>query len=301
MELRNKSVKRENKNKAEKPKPVHSKKAPLVASLVVAVGLATGACSAKDEKPVDNKKGSTVAEKPKPDVLDVLLNEVGFPENTLRSKTVARTVKVGDVIPYIEEDIENGEPVAVSLKVTKITEKEVELVWEAETVFEEGYFAQPVILPYGESVRMSEDILAPKLTAIKSGDLEDAMITVETYVVSKSEKPETKKVEVFMSEIEVPVETKTLTKTVKKGDTLSVFEAGPASVSLKIADVNEKGVGLTCEVETLFEQAENFEYPVLVPYGKTVRLGESATEVKAEKGKNPGEAVVTVKYPDFSE
>lgn len=123
MELKNKSVKREvNLKKAEKLKPVHSRKAPLISTLVVSTALAVGACTAKDEKPVENKKGDLVteAEKPKTKKVDVFMSEVEVPAEKFEAQPLSiTTVKVGDKFDMYG----NGEP---ALTVTKIDERGVE-------------------------------------------------------------------------------------------------------------------------------------------------------------------------------
>jgi len=57
------NVEKEMKGKqAKTPKLVHSRKAPLIAGLITATALTLGACSVRDEKPVENKKGGLVTE-----------------------------------------------------------------------------------------------------------------------------------------------------------------------------------------------------------------------------------------------
>lgn len=122
-----------------------------------------------------------------------------------------------------------------------------------------------------------------------------------------SEKPKTKKVEVFMSEVEVPVETKTFSDTLKEGDSVPLEKkAGQhAEILLKVTKIDENGVGVVLEVETAFERgyvdhAPNAGSSVdslgLLPYGKSLVLGESlyTKEIKVEKGDNPDEVLVTI-------
>ena len=294
MELRNKSVKRENVRKEEKPKPAHSKKAPLISTLVVSTALAVGACTAKIEKEPENRERELVAEKPETKTAEVFMSEVEVPAEKLQAKPLSMTtVKVGDKFDMFEREM----PV---LTVTKIDEKGIEFTSDsafekdAEHIFEIHYDK-----PYAGSTNEN----TYKSVSVKKGEnLGEAVIFVTE--ISLAEKPET--IEVFMSEVEVPedkFETKTVTKTVKEGDLVYVDEAGPASVSLKAIKVGEKEVELAFEVESLFEMEGHFKHPVVVPFGESRKTGEGVLtwEVKAEKGKNEGEAVVTVKYPDISE
>lgn len=124
--------------------------------------------------------------------------------------------------------------------------------------------------------------------------------------ISLAEKPET--IEVFMSEPVVPadkIEMNFVTKTVKEGDEIPAMSMGPDfghMQSAEIVKIDEKGIEVAWKIETAFEEG-HMDYSVKVPFGESRKTGEGALtwEVKAEKGKNPGEAVVTVNYPELIE
>lgn len=137
----------------------------------------------------------------------------------------------------------------------------------------------------------------------------------------KVEKPKTKTAEVFMSEIQVPevdrekpfavyeedkIETKSVTKTVKEGDELPSMWLGTDFRHMqkaKVGKVDENGIEVVWSIETSLEKNGFLDHLMNVPYGETGRMGEFVLvwEIKPEKGKKAGEAVVTVKYPDLSE
>ncbi len=93
-------------------------------------------------------------------------------------------------------------------------------------------------------------------------------------------------------------QTMSCTTTVKEGDYLPNMWVGKSfkdMVSPRVTKVDEKGVEVTWNVETLFEKGE-VAHPMRIPYGKSMKLGEAVLtwEIKAEKGKTASEAVVTV-------
>ncbi len=93
-------------------------------------------------------------------------------------------------------------------------------------------------------------------------------------------------------------QTLSCTRTVKEGDNLPNMWVGKSFKDMKspkVTKIGEDGIEVTWNVETLFEKGE-ITHPIKIPYGKSLKLGEAALtwEVKAEKGKTAGEAVVTV-------
>ncbi len=128
-------------------------------------------------------------------------------------------------------------------------------------------------------------------------------------LVAEDKAEKTKKVEVFMSELEVPedkIEMKSVTKTVKEGDELPSMWLGTDFRHMekaKVGKVDENGIEVVWSIETSLEKNGFLDHSMKIPYGETGRIGEFELvwEIKAEKGKKAGEAVVNVKYPDFSE
>jgi|GEM_PF-4367521 len=93
-------------------------------------------------------------------------------------------------------------------------------------------------------------------------------------------------------------QTMSCTRTVEEGNYLPNMWLGKSfkdMISPKVTKVDEKGVEVTWNIETLFEAGE-IAHPIRIPYGKSLKLGEGVLtwEIKAEKGKTAGEAVVTV-------
>lgn len=319
MEMRNKSVKRVDGKKAEKPKQAHSKKAPLIAGLVAATALAVGACTAKDEKPVENKKGELVtedkAEKPKTKKIEVFMSEVEVPEENvveekpktktvevfmsevdvpMETKAMTKTVKENDILPLATSTSESAW--AMFLKVTKVDSKGVEVVLENE-VFMSDTTSEPMRVDYGKSLKTGEAAISVEIKAEKGEKAGEAALTVKMTVP--------KGIEAEVLTDKDVIEMKTVTKTVKEGDEIPAMSMGPDfghMQSAEVVKINEEGVEVSWKIETAFEEGY-MDYSVKVPFGESRKVGEGALtwEVKAEKGKNPGEAVVTVKYPDFSE
>ena len=93
-------------------------------------------------------------------------------------------------------------------------------------------------------------------------------------------------------------QTMSCTRTVKEGDSLPNLAAGTSFAhveSVKVTKIDEKGIVADVGPFEVF-MSEVASQKVRIPYGESLKLGEGVLiwEVKAEKGKNPGEAVVTV-------
>ncbi len=93
-------------------------------------------------------------------------------------------------------------------------------------------------------------------------------------------------------------QTTSCTQTIREGDTLPLIFSGKSfreMESVNVTKVDEKGIDLSMNFEVFM--SEMADGKARVEYGKSLRIGEGALvwEVKAEKGKDSGEAVVTVK------
>jgi hypothetical protein len=112
-------------------------------------------------------------------------------------------------------------------------------------------------------------------------------------IVADATKPKTKNDTVCTC-----TQTMSCTRTVTEGNYLPNMWVGKSfkdMISPKVTKIDEKGVEVTWNVETMFEKGE-IAHHMIIPYGKSLKLGEGALawEIKAEKGKTAGEAVVTV-------
>lgn len=303
----------DNKNERGKPvaaKPRHTKKAPMIASLVASVALVTGACTVKDvkvDKEPENKKGDLVAEdkveKPKTKKIEVFMSEVEVPEENVvkeKPKTAEEAflsdygnpeewcdgVMPEDCIPTksksIKEKFEKGEAFSmcdIIVEIAEVNENGIKIdVIAFDDLIGPVPFDGPTFeIPYGSVL---PDELELSETKIEKGKKPgEVIITTTHYDCWETDKFSYK-------------------KTVKEGDSLPMW-AGTSfrkMESPKVTKIDEEGVEVTWNIETLFEQAE-IAQPVRIPYGESVKLGEGplSWEIKAVKGKNSDEAKLIVK------
>ena len=278
MELKNKSVKSKDKVKTEGPKPVHSRKAPLVAGLAVSALLAFGGCTAKEQ----DTESETMERNPKCLVY-------GRPVVETKTVSYTKTVKEGDIACQGAES-----PIASGLKVVKIDERGVHFAYEADIARGRD---ERIDMWYGASFGFSGDF-APKIKVEKGKTPGEAVITVEYSEQYK---------EWLNDDLVENYEAKTIsyTKVVEENGSIPLAawtgsDSKVANADLRLMDANEEGIKINMGSYGMFVGNPPLEI-MKIPYGETLRLEtkDAVFEITPECVEVIGEAspktVVTVK------
>jgi len=247
---------REMRNKeGKKTKPVHSRKAPLVAGLIVSAAIAIGGCNAKEQR----AEQDAVERNPKCTVYGNL--------NETKTVSYTKTVKEGDIACQGTKS-----PIASPLRVTKIGEKGIELAYEADITM--GTDKRPIDITYSTSARLLESDLSPTIK-VKKGEKEgEAVITVEYSEQYDEYLNDDDFVENY--------KTKTIsyTKSISKGSyfPLAVWTGADNKIAggdIWVADINKEGIEVDLESYRAVIEDPPFERlleKVKIPYGQTLKF-----------------------------
>ena len=246
---------REMKNKeGKKSKAAYFRKAPLVAGLIVSAAIAIGGCNTKEQVETVNEKKN---------------HRCTRYGNLNETKTVSytKTVKEGDIACQGAKS-----PIASPLRITKIGERGIELVYEADIAM--GTDKDPIEISYGTSVRLLESDLTPTIKVEKSENAGEAVITVEYSEKYRKYLKDDDFVENYAAK------TVSYTKRIDVDQRfpLAAWTGADAKVideDVRLIDIDEEGIEVDLGSHKVVVENPPFETTVeivKIPYGQTLKF-----------------------------